>query len=251
MRNHLTSIDFTEIKKKIAEGHIDQVIPALIEFIEGADSKLTTEVYLAAARFRKLEQEKRRGEIAPGDYKTEFSSVTLSLLEIINALSMLDQAFFKKQSSKEEIRAKIDQLSREFAETDNMKSVLSQLRMKIHIARKIAEKLVLWPAMIYEFKGTSDPAMICAIGRKVKIVPQVEDLDILVSVLPNAKSNITKGFITNAIAELIYSGQLRLGDDFTIRDMLTELGKEGGDAVLIENVERVEALLDFLTGKIR
>ncbi|MBL7776621.1 MAG: hypothetical protein JNK89_11505 [Saprospiraceae bacterium] len=250
MRNDLPSIDFTAIKNQIADGHIDQVIPVLIQFIEGADTKMTTEIYLAAARFRKLEQEKRRGEISAGDYKTEFSSVTLSLLEIINALSKLDEAFFKKQPSKEETRAKIDQLRQEFAETDAMKSIVSQLRMKIHIARKIAEKLILWPAMIYEFKGTSDPAMICAIGRKVKIVPEAEDLDILVSLLPNATSNITKGFITNAIAELIYSGQLRLGDDITIREMLDYLGQEG-DAVLIENVERVEALLDFLTGKTR
>ncbi|MCB9305360.1 MAG: hypothetical protein H6565_02080 [Lewinellaceae bacterium] len=250
MKQEAPSVDFAELKKLIAAGQVDHVLQALIQFIEGADTKMTTEIYLTSARFRKLELEKRRGEISNKDYSTEFNSVTLTLLEVINALSQLDSAMFSGQPSRAETREEIDRLSQEFAETNSMKSVLSELRMKIHIARKIAAKLVLWPDLIGEFKGTSDPAMICAISRKVKMVPDVQDLDVLVSVIPHAQSNISKGFITNAIAELIYSGQLRLGDDITIREMLDELGKEG-DRVLIENVERVEALLDFLTGKIR
>lgn len=250
MQKTTPSIDLIELKKRIADGELDQVLQALIDFIEGADTKMTTEIYLASARFRKLELERRRGEIATKDYQTEFNSVTITLLEIIDSLKNLDVAFFKSMPSKVDTQEEIDRLCREFAETNSMKSVLSELRMKIHIARKIAEKLVLWPGLINKYMGTSDPAMICAISRKVKIVPDVRDLDILVSVIPHATSNITKGFITNAIAELIYSGQLRLGDDITIREMLDELGKEG-DAVLIENVERVEALLDFLTGRIK
>lgn len=249
MKNNIPSIDFTELRKRIAEGQVDLVLQQLIDFIEGADTKMTTEIYLTSARFRKLELEKRRGEITTNDYKTEFSSVTLNLLEIINALSQLDLSFFKGMPTKADARAEIERLTQEFAQTNGMQSVLSELRMKIHIARKIAEKLVLWPDLIGEYRGTSDPAMICAIGRKVKMIPDVQDLDILVSLLPHARSNITKGFITNALAELIYSGQLRLGDDITIRQMLDALGQEG-DKVLIENVERVEALLDFLTGKI-
>ena len=250
MHNKLPSIDFAVLRKRIADGQLDLVLDKLIEFIEGADTKMTTEIYLASARFRKLELEKRRGEISPKDYKTEFSSVTLTLLEILNALSELDMAFFSGLPTRAETRAEVDRLSKEFTETNGMQSKVSELRMKVHIARKIAEKLVLWPDMIHEFKGTSDPAMVCAIGRKVKMVPDVQDLDILVSLIPNASSNITKGFITNALAELIYSGQLRLGDEVTIRSMLDQLGEEG-DKVLIENVERVEALLDFLTGKIQ
>lgn len=227
-----------------------KVLIDLVDFIEGVDTKMTTEIYLTSARFRKLELEKIRGQVTVRDYQTEFNSITFSLLEIIETLSNLDLSFSGGVPSRDDVKKEIEHLSWEFEKTNEMKSVLSELRMKIHIARKIAEKLVLWPDMIQDYRGTSDPALICAIGRKVKIIPDVEDLDILVSLIPHAKSNITKGFITNAIAELIYSGQLRLGDDITIREMLEELEKDG-DAVLIENIERVEALLDFLSGKVK
>ncbi|MBK8193806.1 MAG: hypothetical protein IPK76_11610 [Lewinellaceae bacterium] len=250
MENKRQNLDFKDLKKLISEGHLGKVLIDLVDFIEGVDTKMTTEIYLTSARFRKLELEKIRGQVTVRDYQTEFNSITFSLLEIIETLSNLDLSFSGGVPSRDDVKKEIEHLSWEFEKTNEMKSVLSELRMKIHIARKIAEKLVLWPDMIQDYRGTSDPALICAIGRKVKIIPDVEDLDILVSLIPHAKSNITKGFITNAIAELIYSGQLRLGDDITIREMLEELEKDG-DAVLIENIERVEALLDFLSGKVK
>ncbi len=92
------------------------MLQALIDFIEGADTKMTTEIYLTSARYRKLELEKRRGEIATKDYKTEFNSVTFTLLEIIDSLSKLDTSTFKSMPSRAETQAEIVHLSRENAQ---------------------------------------------------------------------------------------------------------------------------------------
>ncbi len=110
----------------------------------------------------------------------------------------------------------------------------------------MAEKLIPWANLINEYKGTTDPAMICAIGRKVKIIADVGDLDILETIVPNANSNVTKGFLTNALAELIYAGQLRWGDEERVQAMLNILGKDA-DKALRTNVDRVKAAIEVLT----
>lgn len=59
-------------------------------------------------------------------------------------------------------------------------------------------------------------------------------------------SHFTKGVFTNALAELIYSGMLRIGDDVVIRKLL-ELMRQDADLPLSKNIERVLAALDYLT----
>jgi len=56
--------------------------------------------------------------------------------------------------------------------------------------------------------------------------------------------------IVNALAELIYSGQLRFGDEEKIKSILTRI-KTNGDLPLKKNIERVEVALDFLLGKVK
>lgn len=185
------------------------------------------------------------------DYKTEFNSITLSLLEILDSVGEIDSKFFRDVPSKEQVKKEIEELAVEFAKTDQMSNIPSMLRMKIHIARKMAEKLMLFPDLVREYMGTTDLAVICAIGRKVKIVPDIADLEVLESIVPNATTNVSKGFLTNALAELIYAGQLRIGDDERLYELLRIIKQEDGDRALLSNVERVEAALDYLTGRSR
>lgn len=237
-----------QLRRAVAEGNLGQALHALIDYVEGSETPATTEVYLASARFRKLELEKQRGEISVNDHKTEFSSITYSLLEIIDQLSELDPHYFSEVPSMERIRAEIEELAQEFHQAMGIKSPLSRLRTQIHIARRMAEKMLLWPELLRSYQNTDDEALMCAIGRKVKIVADIEDLDVLEAIAPRAQSLVTKGFLTNALAELIYSGQLRIGDDVRVRYLCDVLGKDG-DMVLLTNVDRVIAMVDFMTGK--
>ncbi|MEL7163255.1 MAG: hypothetical protein AAFN92_21030 [Bacteroidota bacterium] len=245
-------LDLKGLKRSISLGNIHQVIEELMAFTEGSSSSMTTEIYHTAARFRQLESEKIRGMVTLQDYKVEFNSIISSLLEIIDLIQHAAVGTFQQVNPVEEVRKELAALSAQFKETDTITSFATNIRMKIHIARKMAEKLVPWTNLINEYKGTDDPAMICAIGRKVKIVADEADLDVLETIVPNANSNITKGFLTNALAELIYAGQLRWGDEERVKAMLATLGKkegeaEKGDKALMTNIVRVEAALEVLT----
>jgi len=236
------------LKEAISLGNLQQAIEELIAFTRGSSSKMTTEIYITSARYRQLESDKRQGTISLQDSKIEFNSIVASLLEIINLIQHAAVGTYQQVSPIEQVKNELAALSQEFKDTDNIQSPASRFRMKIHIARKMAEKLIPWPDLLREFKGTKDLAMICAISRKVKIVADVTDLDLLESIVPNATTIVEKGFITNAMAELIYAGQIRWGDEIRLQAMLDELGKEG-PRVLLTNVARVQAALDVMTGQ--
>ncbi|MEM7514740.1 MAG: hypothetical protein AAF388_27680, partial [Bacteroidota bacterium] len=242
-----SALDSHSVKKLISYGDIHEAMENLIQFTETTTIDMATEIYHTSARYRRLESEKKKGEISSQDYKLEYNSITLSLLEIADSIAEIDPRYMAQVASKDELRSEIETLADAFHEADRIRSNASRLRTKIHLARKMAEKLAQRPILIKEFEHTKDQAIICAIGRKIKMVPDIEELDILETLTYNADNNVTKGFITNALAELIYSGQLRIGDDEIMRRILHELGKEG-DKVLLTNVTRVEAALDFLTG---
>lgn len=243
------SLKLKSLKRSIAHGNIGHVIEELVLFTEGSSTSMTTEIYHTSARFKQLESEKLRGQITLQDYKIEFNSIVLSLLEILDTIQHSAAGTYQQVSPIELVRAELRELSTQFEETENIKSLASNLRMKIHIARKMAEKLIPWANLMKTFKDTKDQAFICAIGRKIKVLPNTEDLDILECVVPNAETSISKGFLTNAIAELIYAGQIRWGDEVRIQEMLDIL-RIDGDRVLLTNIERVQAALDVLTGQI-
>lgn len=245
-----SNLQLKHLKKSISHGNIAQVIEELIEFTEGSATSMTTEIYHAAARYRQLEAEKLRGQIALQDYKLEYNSITFTLLEIIDQIQHSAIGTYQQVNPMDQVKKELAMLSKQFEETNDMRSLASNFRMKIHIARKMAEKLIPWPKLILEYKGTTDQAMICAIGRKVKILAEVTDMDVLETIVPNAKSNLVKGFLTNALVELIYAGQLRWGDEERIQAMLNIMQKDA-DEVLLTNIIRVQATLDLVTRHIK
>ena len=245
-----SSLKTKSLKLGIAQGDLDKVLSELIGFTERTKVEFTTEIFHVSARFRRLEVEKNKGGISSEDYTREFNSITHSLLEIIKSIDDLDPKFIKEVTSKEQLKHDIELLSKEFARTSEIRSTASRLRTTIHIARKMADIMIQRPNLIWEYKYTSDQGIICAIGRKVKVLPIIEEIEIIESVVPNAKNSITKGFLVNALGEFIYSGQLRIGDDERIYYLLKEMAREA-DIVLIKNIERVKVSLDYLTGRIQ
>lgn len=247
-KSTMPNIEIKDLRKSISMGNIQTVVEELITFTEGSSSNLTTEIYFVSARYRTMESDKLRGVISLEDYKLEFNTIIGSLLEIVDRIQHAAAGTFQQVCPLDQVKVELEEMSVKFKEADEIKSPPSMFRTKIHIARKMADRLIPWPKLLKEYEGTSDPAMICAICRKVKVVAEVTDLNILESILPNAESNIEKGFLTNALAEMIYAGQLMWGDEERLQAMLDQLNEKKEDPVLTTNVARVQAALDVMTG---
>jgi hypothetical protein len=78
-------------------------------------------------------------------------------------------------------------------------------------------------------------------------MPDVENLKLLKELTNRTTGNYAKGQITNALGELVYTGQLRIGDDRLIQEILEKLKNES-DLPLSKNIERVETALSYFVG---
>ena len=117
--------------------------------------------------------------------------------------------------------------------------------MKNDIAKSISENIIQFPGVISGFLPTNSNGIICGLSKKIQAVPEFGDLDLLELLTGDIGSNFTKGCVTNAIAELVYSQKLQIGDDERIRKILNVL-KQNSDVPLVKNIERVESALDYL-----
>ncbi len=131
-----SNLELKSLKRLISLGNIRQVIEELINFTDGSSSNMTTEIYHTAARYRQLESEKIRGQISLQDYKIEFNSIISTLLEIIDVIQHAAIGTYQQINPIEEVRKELADLSKQYAETNDIKSIASNIRMKIHIARK-------------------------------------------------------------------------------------------------------------------
>ena len=192
----------------------------------------------------------RNGTISIQDHKIELNSITYGLLKLIESFNELNFDCIKPIQSPELIKKEIEKLAFEFDTCHNIASNPSRLRMKNHLVQKISERLALIPNLIYSFQDSKNEGIISGISEKIKAYPDINDLDILEKIAHNATKNFTKGNIVNALAEIIYSGQLRLGDDSRIEYILTLLNNHP-DIPLEKNIERARAALHFLIGKIQ
>ena len=94
----------------------------------------------------------------------------------------------------------------------------------------------------------NQPIINAAIADKIIKIPDIDDLELLSTIAKEQIDNFTKGNIVNALAEIIYSGQIRIGDDKIIFHLLSEL-KLNADLPLLKNIERVYYALLYFLGK--
>jgi hypothetical protein len=241
-------MEIKQLKRLISEGEIDQVIKYLINFSENFYTELNKDIFHTSARYNYLLRDKINGVVSVQDYNLELNSITFGLIEIVTSINDLDPKYFKKVDSSNQIHEDIEKLSKEFDDCQNIKSTPTRLRMKNHLSRKISEKFIQIPALINEFKFSDKEGIICGISDKIKLVPDNDDLDVLEEIARRATKNFTKGKIVNAIAEILYSGQIRIGDDVRIDDLL-DLLNNNADLPLEKNIERVRVALHYAIGK--
>lgn len=233
-----------KLKKLIAKGKLEAAISLLLEISNQFLLSFNKEIILLSARYNAIKSDKIKGIINNDEYNIASNSITNSLLEIIALIDELDISKIKKKSDSN-ISEKINKLNDEFEETRKIAATTSRLRMKGNIAKSIGDKFIQFPEIINQFIPTNSNGVICGFCIKIQATPEFGDLDKIELVFKNISSDFTKGCMTNALAELIYSQKLQLGDDKRIIQILNKL-KENADNPLSKNIERVEAALNYL-----
>ena len=241
-------MEIKQLERLISEGHIDQAISYLLRFSENFHTELNKDILHTSARYNYLWRDKANGIVSVQDYKLELNSIISGLLEITASIHEIDPKYLKKADSLSRIREEIEKLAEEFEGCENIKSAPTRLRMKNHLSRKISEKLMQMPSLIDALKSSNKEGIICGISDKIKQVPDNDDLDILEEIAKRTTKAFTKGKIVNALAEILYSGQIRIGDDERMSELLDFLRNEA-NVPLEKNIERVRAALHFMMGK--
>lgn len=236
-------MDQNKIAGLIRKGETDVALKMLEELRPQVDSAHKIEIDLITARFNTLQKDLMLNQISYEEGNREMARITHVLLQLAGKI------FGTPKTSKESIKAEVELLglSYEFIDEEN---ISINLRWKNDIIRAIYEYFNEYPDLIPDFRHTTEQAIIAAIALRQKIVPNINELNTLKQISKNASSNFTKGHIVNALAEFVYSGQLRFGDETIIFETLNLL-KTNADVPLQKNIERVKIALQYFLGQIK
>jgi hypothetical protein len=232
----------------IGKNEIKGAIELLLDFVGERYARFSQDVYLISARYHQIEKEKIRNIINRQDYELEISSIRASLLEIINSMEGLGEENFKKKRSADEIKDEIEKLERRFFKcrktNSNIKSNQTRLREKNEIAREFGQIFIDYPELIEGFYATKEEGVISGISNRYKRVPDNSGIDFFESISTNDLGNFTKCCIVNALAEILYSGQLQMGDETRINKILDDLYPNSFQTVRI-SITRVSAEVEY------
>lgn len=242
-----------ELKSLIGKGDIKTTVTSLLEFVNTYYTRFAPEVLMISSRYNQVSDEKNRGVIPIEDYKIEINSITYSLIQIIDSIEGLSEENFKKKKSKEDVATVIEELDKRYIQSRKkakaIKSNPTRLREKNDIAREMGEVFINHPELIPDFFNTKSEGIITGIANKYKRVPEITAIDFFESVVENIQGNFTKCCIVNALAEIIYTGQLRFGDEERIYAILDVLNPNSVETVEI-NISRVNSELNYFLGKV-
>lgn len=239
-------MDQNKIADLIREGRIDAALKLLEELRPQVDSAHKIEIDLITARFNTSQKDLMLNQISYEEGSRETARITHALLQLLNKIYTKQD---EKLPTKESAKAIVEGLGAAFIFANESNPAL-KLREKNEIVRLIYPFFIDYPGLVQELVDTDRQAIICAIAHKMKLAPNIEELKTLQRIAPNATSDFTKGHIVNALAEFVYSGQLRFGDDTIIFETLNLLKIEA-DIPLQKNIERVEIALQYFLGQIK
>jgi hypothetical protein len=198
-------------------------------------------------------KEKRLGSIPREDFNLEMNSITHNLIQIIDSLEGQTETNYKPKKGKVAVLHTIRELEARFERSrkkaKTIQSNPTRLREKNDIVRELGEIFTNHPELIQDFTGTDSSAIITGIANKYKKVPDIEGIDFFESIIDKEMGNFTKCCIINAIAEIIYTGQLRIGDDQRIEKILLHLFPNSFQTVKL-SITRVSAELDYFLGNV-
>lgn len=241
------------LRDLISGGELEQPIEELLKFVKDYYTRFAPEVIIISSRYNQIQSERRANTLPLSDYKIEINSIARSLLQIIDSVEGLSEKNFKPKKGKEDILPRIQDLERRFAQSRKKAKAIqsnpTRLREKNDIARELGEIFINHSELIESYYGTDSEGIITGISNRYKRVPEIDGIDFFESILPHVHGNFTRCCIVNALAEIIYTGQLRFGDDQRIYKILDILHPDAAPTVG-HNITRVNAELDYFLGKI-
>lgn len=232
-------VQIKDIISIISKGQTDKAISQLQKIRSSFSFGNKIEIDTISSRYNSLRRAQIGNLISFEEGERELAKINNSLLVILN--SNLKEA----ETEEDDLFKKLESLGEKYIESKKIKNRPFRLREKNQITRKICQMLIEHPELMDKSKESKNQGILSGIAYKVRIVPDIEHLDLLESIAENSSSNFAKGNIVNALGELVYSGQLRLGDDYRILSLLGRM-KENSDEPLVKNVERVESALGYL-----
>lgn len=242
-----------ELKRLISQGETGDAIALLVDFAEKYYTNFAEEIYVTSSRFKQVSKDNRMGVIPVSDYQREMNSITSSLFNLSNSLEGLSEANFKLKKTKDEIVKRIKELDNEFDESRKKSKTIqsnpSRLRQKNALARELGEIFISHPNLIQNYFNTSLEGIICGIAYRYKRIPELKAIDFFESVIAQDLGNFTKCCIVNALGELIYSGQLLVGDDRRITFILDQLFPGSYQTVKL-SITKVSGELDYFIGNV-
>ena len=246
---------YDKIRTHIANAEVGEAIKCFIDFVNEHYTQFASEIYIQSARFHQIEKERRLGVLPVDDYNIEINSINNNLLQIINSIEDLPQEHFKKKKGKEEVSKLLEDLENRFKQSRKKAKTIqtnaTRLREKNDIARELGEIFINHPELIEANRETDSEGIINGIANKFKRVPTLEGIDFFETILKNNNNlgNFTKCNIANALGEIIYSGQLRIGDDKRVEDILSKLYPNSFQTVRL-SILKVNAELDYFLGNV-
>lgn len=236
----------------ISQGEIQKVLDTMLGFVGQYYARFAPEIYLISARYNQVERESRMGTIPRSDYNIEINSITKCLIDIVASLEGIQPDKYKKKKSREEIQLLIAELENRFGQcrkkANNIQSTPTRLREKNEISREISQVFVDYPELIESYYGTQAEGIITGIANRYKRLPELSGIDFFESISKQNLGNFTKCSIANAVAEILYAGQMRIGDDQRIVRILEDLFPNSFQTVKL-SITRVSAELEYLVGK--
>lgn len=242
-----------ELIDLISKGNLQDAITLLLSFVEKHYTRAAPEIYLISSRFNQVSKDFRLGIIPRSDYNLEINSITKGLLDISSSFEGIDEDKYKKKKSKDEVFKLIKELDDRFNQSrtkaKTIQSNPTRLREKNEIAKELGEIFINHPELIKEFEGSNSEGIITGIANKYKRLPETTGIAFFESVAKPSLGNFTKCCIVNALAEIIYTGQLMIGDEQRITKILDLLFPDSFQTVKL-SITRVSGELDYFLGNV-
>lgn len=234
-----------DLRTLVQNNSLEEALELLLGYAREYRFPWSTEVRLMEARHTAVRLERIRNTISFSDAAREEAALQRDLLDFLNLIEKWMRAQPEKASDDEQVAVEIVQLSEEFDTYTQIENIPSRLRLKNVAVQKISEKLMQNPELVNRFIQSGQAGIVAGIARKIQRAPGMNDLDILQQILLQPTGNFVRGNIVNALSEIIYSGQMRMGDDKIAFQLLDRM-QESTDKPLQKNIERVRAALEYL-----
>ena len=234
-------MDKENIRYLISKGLTKLAIKELQAYRDELSDAIATDGQILAARFSRLQENYRRGLISMEEYDVAINRINDSILQITE----IEQSV---RLSKAQVMEEVEALGIVYSSLSGEENRAERLRSKNMLVKEIYKLIAELRELPAELFQSDYEGVMSALAYYVQMNPDVRYIKQLDLLAGRAESHFTKGIIVNALGAIVYSGQIRFGDDVAIGKLLSQLSRHA-DLPLTKNIERVETALQYLIGQ--